>query len=759
MDSIGNFGSSEIMRLFEAGEEEKKEQQMLIDLQSIAQARDNSNGGLNRDLQNFGITTGANPNTANRAKVEQEFARAVYEKEQRKTSKGNYKGKNYNPNFHSQGGPKNGGTKGNGNGGPFGPPQPPQNGGPRGPPPPPSQLEKNIKEALKNLEKKKQPNQQKKPPGGAVPAPQPKIFISKKKQPQGFKQPQVGKEDAYQQYQNQQNNNWNNQNNGWNNQQPQNNNQYVHQPGQQKQNQGWNNNGWNNQGQRPPPQANGNGWNNPNQNRKPRIIDPNRPNPIDYQYNKILKISEQVRNLKPVHQHRFSNKDASVCLDCGQSKHKEVFSKSYVKSSKIASNPLAYGFENYYWVDRALKDPQVITDNLYNPNNNFDFILLLIIKEKQDLIQYMKNPSERIQLAAIRQDIKYNLEHKVKKESCIRFFVPSDRVLLYAVKRDPDCIKYVIGRRKIPTKILLAAMSVDANVIKYIKKPNVKIQNFLVTKHWENIKFLKDPDPGIINKAIRENGLAIKFIPSKYLTNIRLLNAIDSNPECLRYISIQKPSLQRFFMSKITHKNYKLIGYLKKPNKEIQELIFKLRPSYLLLLGLNMINRGILVRAIIKEPAIKDLIDPSYILLLEKEFWKFFYNGSIINSKLKSGVVRPKKYVNSRISPEAKASPSKKKNFEYVYPILKKLVGTSTKPDPKGPNGGPNGSKGGKPKSSMKVKSRTISLENPTQFEPKSKKQSALTEAFFNLIPSGNPGHQTDPYDIYVSNKSKGVRF
>jgi len=94
------------------------------------------------------------------------------------------------------------------------------------------------------------------------------------------------------------------------------------------------------------------------------------------------------------------------------------------------------------------------------------------------LIEFIENPSEKVQLAAVNQD-----------GSAIRFIEnPSEKVQLAAVRKDPYVIEFI----KNPSEeVQLEAVSQDGFLIRFIKNPSEKVQLFAVREKKSAILFIK----------------------------------------------------------------------------------------------------------------------------------------------------------------------------------------------------------------------------------------------------------------------------
>ena len=125
-------------------------------------------------------------------------------------------------------------------------------------------------------------------------------------------------------------------------------------------------------------------------------------------------------------------------------------------------------------------------DNIREILNNTDFLSLvtaleletikeLIVKENPDFIQYIDNPSEKIQMLAVRID-----------GLAIQFIKnPTTETKLEAIKNDGYAIQFI----KDPTEEMqILAVQQNGNVIKFIKNPSEKIQEEAIKQNFNVLR-------------------------------------------------------------------------------------------------------------------------------------------------------------------------------------------------------------------------------------------------------------------------------
>jgi hypothetical protein len=155
--------------------------------------------------------------------------------------------------------------------------------------------------------------------------------------------------------------------------------------------------------------------------------------------------------------------------------------------------------------DKAMRsiinDPMSIK-YISNPSESLQ---LAAVKQNGRVIQFIKNPSEALQLMAVKQN-----------GQAIQFIAkPSERVQLAAVKQDGYAIQYIAN----PSEAMqLAAVTQDGLAIGHIKNPSEAAQLAAVKQHGWAIRYIANPSEAAQLAAVKQqHGFAIQFIknPSK----------------------------------------------------------------------------------------------------------------------------------------------------------------------------------------------------------------------------------------------------
>jgi hypothetical protein len=148
------------------------------------------------------------------------------------------------------------------------------------------------------------------------------------------------------------------------------------------------------------------------------------------------------------------------------------------------------------------KADKIIIKNIRRWDTELD--LEKIIKINSSHIQFIQNPSEKLQLLAIFHDA-----------ISIKFINnPSYSAKLAAVKKDGTTIKYINDYND---EIARCAIIQSPFIFKVIKKPNYKLQRLAVKLLGLNIRYIVNPLESVQLLAVKNDGIAIRYIlnPSK----------------------------------------------------------------------------------------------------------------------------------------------------------------------------------------------------------------------------------------------------
>jgi hypothetical protein len=134
---------------------------------------------------------------------------------------------------------------------------------------------------------------------------------------------------------------------------------------------------------------------------------------------------------------------------------------------------------------------------------------ILAVRRYMYAIQFIKDPSEKVQLEAARQD-----------GYSIRFIKnPSEMVQLDAVRCYGTAIRFI----KDPSEeVQLEAVKKNGYSIRFIKDPSETIQLEAVRQDGYAIRFIKDPSEIVQLEAVRQDGETIQFIKESDLKSAEL---------------------------------------------------------------------------------------------------------------------------------------------------------------------------------------------------------------------------------------------
>jgi len=137
--------------------------------------------------------------------------------------------------------------------------------------------------------------------------------------------------------------------------------------------------------------------------------------------------------------------------------------------------------------------------------------LKYLLKRNVECIKYINNPSEDVQLAAVKQDgsvIAYILSKDI---------IPSEDVQLAAVQQNSKVIEWIFNFGIIPSEqVQLAAVKQNGLSIIYIYKPSESVQLAAVKQNGYIIQYINNPSETVQLAAVKQNELAIKYIENPY---------------------------------------------------------------------------------------------------------------------------------------------------------------------------------------------------------------------------------------------------
>jgi len=108
------------------------------------------------------------------------------------------------------------------------------------------------------------------------------------------------------------------------------------------------------------------------------------------------------------------------------------------------------------------------------------------VRQSADALKFIRNPGEKVLVAAVERDWKYIQEIEV----------PTAAVVVAAVKQDYHAFEYVSIRRR-TEPVQLAAVRTDWRCIQYLQRASEKVQMEAVKASKEALKLIKNPAPAV----------------------------------------------------------------------------------------------------------------------------------------------------------------------------------------------------------------------------------------------------------------------
>jgi hypothetical protein len=205
---------------------------------------------------------------------------------------------------------------------------------------------------------------------------------------------------------------------------------------------------------------------------------------------------------------------------------------------------LDYGYKFMYWMwdvkipedasvylesETKIKANKIILENkryIYDCEER----CMLAMRQNINVFRFIEDPSETVQLEAVRRD-----------GHSIRFVKdPSEEVQIEAVRRYGTAIRFI----KDPSdEMKLEAVRQDGDAIQFIKDPSEEVKLEAVKQSGYVIQFVKDSSEKVKLEAVRQNGNAIQFI--KYPSEIVQLEAVRQNRFSIKFIKDPSEAVKR----------------------------------------------------------------------------------------------------------------------------------------------------------------------------------------------------------------------
>ena len=176
-------------------------------------------------------------------------------------------------------------------------------------------------------------------------------------------------------------------------------------------------------------------------------------------------------------------------------------------------------------------------------DNPSEQVQIAIVKQGLWAFEYIENPSEKVQLALIT-----NFGYEAIQYITRKGITPSEKVQLAAVREDAiGAIKHIENPSE---KVQLAAVTEDGLAIEYITRkgitPSEKVQLVAVTQNGWAIQGIENPSEAVKLAAVKQNGWngnAIQHIknPSEELQ----LAAVRTSRDAIKYIKKPTAAVKR----------------------------------------------------------------------------------------------------------------------------------------------------------------------------------------------------------------------
>lgn len=170
------------------------------------------------------------------------------------------------------------------------------------------------------------------------------------------------------------------------------------------------------------------------------------------------------------------------------------------------------------------------------------------------MITAVENPSEKMQLAAVRQnpDLVSVLDN------------PTEEVQLAAVRQKADCL---LQLREPTEKVCLAAIAENPEMIRYIHEPTEKMQLLVVRRNPEMITLLENPCERAQLLAVMADSGLITAIGSPSANT--QLSVVRKDPHLIREISVPDWKAQLYAVGQ----DPELIRFISEPAEKVQQSV------------------------------------------------------------------------------------------------------------------------------------------------------------------------------------------
>ncbi len=196
----------------------------------------------------------------------------------------------------------------------------------------------------------------------------------------------------------------------------------------------------------------------------------------------------------------------------------------------------------------AVKQDGMAIEYIDNPS---EAVQMAAVQQNGYAIQYIKNPSEAVQMAAVKQ---YG--------NAIQYIDnPSEAVQMVAVKKNRNAIQFIDNPSE---AVQMVAVKQNGRAIRYIKNPSEAIQIAAVKQYGNAIQFIDNPSEAIQIAAVKQDENAIQFIDNP--SEAAQMAAVKQYGYAIQYIDNPSEAVQ---MVAVKQNGY-AIRYIKNPSEAIQ---------------------------------------------------------------------------------------------------------------------------------------------------------------------------------------------
>jgi hypothetical protein len=179
----------------------------------------------------------------------------------------------------------------------------------------------------------------------------------------------------------------------------------------------------------------------------------------------------------------------------------------------------------------------------------------MVIKTDPWTIDCLENPSEKLQLEAL-----INAPHFANK-------YVSENVKISYVKMNGLNIQNIQNFKESSEKLRLAAVTQNAEAIRFIKDPSEELQLAAVTQNAEAIRFIKDPSEEVQLTAVRGDYCALDHIKSP--TEAVKLEVVTQDGMEIQYIRDPSEGIQLAAVKN----NRMAIMYILAPSEKVKNIV------------------------------------------------------------------------------------------------------------------------------------------------------------------------------------------